>query len=146
MESSSETTSFTENSPLLEETPIPVIIDRDTPATNPKASIFTCAVVCILFTELCERLSFYSITGNLVYFATESDHLDMSPAGASILSYVVTGKCYNHRDNYHHIIVNIVFIMCIAKICSFHCILLLAVSHDFTHCLENITVGRTPWP
>ena len=85
------TRSLSENSPLLGKSPRPVFNDPDTP-TSPRASIFTCAVVCILFTELCERLTFYGIQGNLVYFATESDHLDMTPAHASILSYVFSGK------------------------------------------------------
>jgi hypothetical protein len=92
MENSFEKTrSLSENSPLLEERSTPVINDRGTP-TLPKASIFTCAVVCILFTELCERLTFYGISGNLVYFATEDDHLKMKPAEASILAYVFQGK------------------------------------------------------
>ena len=89
----STTTSITENYPLLDKSPTPLIYSRDTPR-NLRASIFTYAVVSILFTELCERLTFYGITGNLVYFATKSDHLSMSPANASILAYVFQGTCF----------------------------------------------------
>ena len=91
MDISYETTSFTENSSLLDKLPTPDIIDRDI-QTNPRASIFSCAVLPILFTELCLGLTFYGISGNLVNFATESDHLNMSPEAASILSYVLSGK------------------------------------------------------
>ena len=83
--------SLSENSPLLDKSPTPFINDRDTP-TNPRPSIFTCAVVFILFTELCERLTFHGITGNLFLFATESNHLDMTSADASILYNVFQGK------------------------------------------------------
>ena len=72
--------SFRESTPLL----------RDTYAF-PKQSIFTCAIVCILFTELCERLTFYGISGNLVLFATESDHLGLTPSTASIVAYLFQG-------------------------------------------------------
>ena len=85
------TTSLTESYPLLDKSPAPLRNDRDTP-TSPRVSIFTCAVVSILFSELCERLTYYGITGNLGYFATKSDHLDMSPAHASILVNVFQGK------------------------------------------------------
>ena len=91
MDTSYETTSFTENSSLLDKTPTPDIIDRDI-QTNPRTSIFRCAVLSIVFTELCLQLTIYGVLGNLVYFATEKDHLNMSPEAASILSYVLSGK------------------------------------------------------
>ena len=93
MDSSYEntTTSLSEYYPLLYKPPTPLVNNRDT-SRNLRTSIFTCAVVSILFTELCERLTFYGIIGNLVYFATERDHLNMSPADASILAYVFQGK------------------------------------------------------
>ena len=72
--------SFRESTPLL----------RDTP-TFPKQSIFTSAIVCILFTVLCEQLTFCGIIGNLVLFAAESDHLGLSPFTASILACVFQG-------------------------------------------------------
>ena len=72
--------SFRESTPLL----------RDT-YTFPKQSIFTCAIVCILFTELCERLTFYGISGNLVLFATKTDYLGLTPSQASILAYLFQG-------------------------------------------------------
>ena len=34
--------------------------------------------------------------------------------------------------------------MRIPKICSFHCIFLLAISHDLTHCIENIRIEGKP--
>ena len=82
--------SFGESTPLLRDTPTEPVNDRTT-QTFPKQSIFTCAVVCILFTELCERLTFYGISGNLVLFATDSDHLGLSPSTASIVAYVFQG-------------------------------------------------------
>ena len=89
----STTTSLTEYCPLLDKSPAPLMNNRDT-QRNLRASIFNCAVVSILFTELCERLTFYGITGNLVYFATRSDHLNMSSTGASVLAYVFQGTCF----------------------------------------------------
>ena len=82
---------FSESIPLLEKSSKSVIDDRDTP-THSSPSIFTCAVACILFTELCERLTFYSINGNIVYFATRNNHLNMTPAAASTLALVFQGK------------------------------------------------------
>ena len=38
-----------------------------------------------------------------------------------------------------------IMIMRIPKICSFHCILLLAISDDLTHCMENIRIGGKPY-
>ena len=72
--------SFRESTPLL----------RDTP-TFPKQSIFTCAIFCILFMELCEQLTFCGIIGNLVLFATESDHLGLTASQASILANLFQG-------------------------------------------------------
>ena len=82
--------SFRESTPLLRDTPTEPVNDRTT-QTFPKQSIFTCAVVCILFTELCERLTFFGISGNLVLFATASDHLGLTPSTASILTYLFQG-------------------------------------------------------
>ena len=101
-----------ENTPLLRDSP-------KEPANGnvkkfPRQSIFTCAIVCILFTELCERLTFYGITGNLVLFATNKDHLGMNPDNASILTLMFAGIniiifshfrcliCERHLNHHHH--------------------------------------------
>ena len=84
--------SLSEHSPLLRDTSTPVINERAATPTLPRGSIFTCAVVCILFTELCERLTYYGLSGNLVLFATESDHLNISPSQASILANIFQGS------------------------------------------------------
>ena len=78
--------SFRESTPLLHDTPTEPVNE-----TFPKQSIFTCAIVCILFTELCERLTFYGISGNLVLFATKTDYLGLTPSQASVLTYVFQG-------------------------------------------------------
>jgi hypothetical protein len=88
------TGSLSDTSPLIRSS-TPVVNDRETP-TFPRTSIFTYAVICILFTELCERLTFYGISGNLVLFATEGDHLKMTPAQASILAYLFQGTVVNY--------------------------------------------------
>ena len=82
--------SFRESTPLLRDTPTEPVNDSTT-QTFPKQSIFTCAIVCILFTELCERLTFYGISGNLVLFATKTDYLGLTPSQASILTYLFQG-------------------------------------------------------
>ena len=84
---------FSESIPLLEKSSKSVTDDQNTP-THSSPSIFTCAVVCILVTELCERLTFYSISGNIVYFATRSNHLNMTPAVASTLALMFQGICF----------------------------------------------------
>ena len=83
-----------EHSPLLGRPPTPVLDRTMTPSPfrKPQGSIFTCAIVCILFTELCERLTFYGINGNLVLFATHKNQLDITPSEASIMSYIFQGK------------------------------------------------------
>lgn len=52
----------------------------------------TSVVICILFIELCERMTFYSISGNLVLFCT-SVLLTDSPTAATI-SLAFTGTSY----------------------------------------------------
>ena len=47
-------------------------------------------VFCILATELCERLTFFSITGNLVIFAT--NELGYSSIQAVTVSLIFVGK------------------------------------------------------
>ena len=83
------TRTSTENTPLLRNSPAEPV--NENVKKFPRQSIFTCAIVCILFTELCERLTFYGITGNLVLFATNKDHLGMNPDYASILALMFSG-------------------------------------------------------
>ena len=49
-----------------------------------------CVTLCVLFTELCERLTYYSINGNMVLFLT-SVLLFPSPVAVTI-NLVFTGK------------------------------------------------------
>ncbi|XP_064623127.1 solute carrier family 15 member 4-like [Lineus longissimus] len=48
--------------------------------------------LCILFTELCERLTYYSIVGNLVLFLT--NFLGFGSADAVTITLIFTGTCY----------------------------------------------------
>ena len=92
--------SLSEHSPLLRDSSTLMINKRAATPTLPRGSIFTWAVVCILFTELCERLTFYGINGNLVLFATESDHLNLSPSSASILTNIFQGIALLYSFHY----------------------------------------------
>ena len=90
MHSSIELTrTSSENTPLLGDSPEEPV--NENVKKFPRQSIFTCAIVCILFTELCEQLTVFSINGNLVLFATNKDHLGMSADAASILTLMFQG-------------------------------------------------------
>ena len=83
------TSKSSENTPLLGDSPEEPV--NENVKNFPRQSIFTCAIVCILFTELCERLTFYGINGNLFLFATKDEHLGMTPYEASILVLMFQG-------------------------------------------------------
>ena len=83
------TRTSSENTPLLRDSPEEPV--KGNVQKFSSQSIFTCAVVCILFTELCERLTIFSINGNIVLFATDKDHLGMSPDAATILTLMLGG-------------------------------------------------------
>lgn len=48
-------------------------------------------VICILLTELCERLTYYSVLANLVLFCTTT--LEMTSSQGSSVSLVFSGWC-----------------------------------------------------
>ena len=83
------TRTSSENTPLLRDSPEEPV--NGNVKEFPRQSIFTCGVVCILFTALCKVLTFYGIIGNLVLFATNKEHLGMSPDAASILALMFGG-------------------------------------------------------
>ena len=47
--------------------------------------------LCILVTELCERLTFYGVTANLLLFS--SSELDLNSPWPSTINYLFTGLC-----------------------------------------------------
>lgn len=48
-----------------------------------------CVVICILMTELCERLTYYSVVANLVLFCTSK--LNLPSTDASTVTLVFSG-------------------------------------------------------
>ena len=93
------TSKSSENTPLLRDSPADPV--NENAKKFPRQSIFTCAVVCILFTELCERLTFYGILGNLVLFETNKDHLGMNADAASILANIFQGIDVMMSSSFH---------------------------------------------
>ena len=53
----------------------------------------TLVVICILVTELCERLTYYGLRANLLLFA--SSELNLDPPWPSTISYLLTGWYIN---------------------------------------------------
>ena len=104
------TRTSSESTPLLRDSPAEPV--NGNVQKFSRQSIVTCAIVCILFTELCERLTFYGINGNLFLFATEDEHLGMTPYEASILVLMFQGievimtshlSCLSERHfNHYH--------------------------------------------
>ena len=100
MHSSIELTrTSSENTPLLGNSPEEPV--NGNVKEFSRQSIFTCAIVCILLTELCERLTFYGILGNLVLFATNKDHLGMNADAASILANIFQGIDVTMSSSFH---------------------------------------------
>ena len=95
----SKTPSESETSPLLDDqaSRFHRQNSQSSSSLTPRKSIFSCAVICILFTELCERLTYYGILGNLVLFITATDQLKLSPQEASTISYVFQGGLYSNQ-------------------------------------------------
>ena len=82
----------TERAPLLPPEPGP----PETEPTQPKQGNFRLVTACILFMELCERLTFYSITSNMVIFGTNK--LGYTTGEAVNVNFIFTGKkCYQRQ-------------------------------------------------
>lgn len=62
---------------------------RERPNFGPKLPV----TLCILFTELCERLVYYGVAGNLLVFLT--NNLDVNSALASSIVLVFTGMQFH---------------------------------------------------
>ena len=56
-------------------------------------------VLCILSTELCERLAYYGVVANLVLFCTSN--LDFSSNDAATISLVFSGVCQWNGSGLH---------------------------------------------
>ena len=134
------TPSESEHSPLINSrrTPTPVF-DRhsrrtSTPVFDRPTSIFTRAVICILFTELCERLTFYGISGNLQLFASDKNQLNLSPQMASTISYIFSGAS---SGSFFYIKIWCIFLGHRQIMHAYLCILLTVsyfLSHQMTGC------------
>ena len=83
------TSKSSENTPLLRDSPEEPVNGNFEEFS--RQSIFTCAIVCILFAQLCWTLTTFSIIESILLFATNKDHLGMNPHDASILALMFGG-------------------------------------------------------
>ena len=84
----------TEASPLLDNQTTLYYESRkhSSPSLSPPSrKIWSYAVICILFTELCERLTFHAILGNLELFAAGENQLNYALSDATVISDVFLG-------------------------------------------------------
>ena len=90
-----------EHSPLLSENNDHLFTSREASSTTCTSSVSSqimgrgrkfLVVICILLTELCERLTFYGVTANLLLFC--SNELDLHAPWPSTISYLFTGLCF----------------------------------------------------
>ena len=90
-----------EHSPLLSENNDHLFTSREASSTTCTTSVSSqimgrgrkfLVVICILLTELCERLTFYGVTANLLLFC--SNELNLHAPWPSTISYLFTGLCF----------------------------------------------------
>lgn len=87
-----------EHSPLLSENNDRLFTSHETSSNSTVSSQIMgrgrrfLVVICILVTELCERLTFYGVTANLLLFC--KNELDLDAPWPSTISYLFTGTCY----------------------------------------------------
>ena len=123
------THSQSEHSPLIDSRCTP------TPVFDRPVSIFTRAVICILFMELCERLTFYGISGNLQLFASDKNQLNLSPQMASTISYIFSGAS---SGSFFYIKIWCIFLGHRQIMHAYLCILL-TVSYFWSHQMTGCT-------
>ena len=57
--------------------------------------------MCILFTELCERLTYYGISGNLLLFCQEQLNTESATASTIVLAFTGIRLCFNVKVYYN---------------------------------------------
>lgn len=66
--------------------------EKKAAASRPMSRQQLMVVGCILMCELCERLTYYSVTANVVLFCTNT--LKLESTSAATVSLVFSGKCF----------------------------------------------------